>query len=241
MTAKRLFSFRFAVCAPARVTRLPGSESGACVAGSHSPWPPPLAPPAPRPVARLCSSASQLLWQSLTSRDRASSATAPRLPDADRRRLPNGRSRDLPVPAQGASAHARVFDHAGSSGARDDALGCVAFHHMHGVGTQDRTLSRLDGWPMRSPVNASPRPSRATAHDLGPMWIATPSSQGTFTLYSLPVSRRFAYVVRFSPDSRHKRAVPALPIRAKSGSEQSQQAALIRSPCRRGRVAMAAH
>ena len=31
----------------------------------------------------LCSSASQLLWRSLTSHDRASSATAPRLPDAD--------------------------------------------------------------------------------------------------------------------------------------------------------------
>jgi hypothetical protein len=31
------------------------------------------------------------------------------------------------------------------------------------------------------------------------MWIATPSSQGTFTLYSLPVSRRFANVVRFAP------------------------------------------
>src|SRR5256884_7277120 len=110
--------------------------------------------------------------------------------------------REIPVPAQGASAHARVFDHAGSSGARDDALGCVAFHHMHGVGTQDRTLSRLDGWPMRSPVNASPRPSRATAHDSGPMWIATPSSQGTCTLYSLPVSRRFAYLVRCCPRKR---------------------------------------
>ena len=146
--------------------------------------PPPFAPPAPLRSGPLCSSASQLLWQSLTSRDRASPATAPRLPDADRRRLPNGRSRDLPVPAQGA---------------RDDALGCVAFHHMHGVGTQDRTLSRLDGWPMRSPLNASPRPSRATAHDSGPMWIAIPSSQGTCILYSLPVSRRFAYRVRFTP------------------------------------------
>jgi hypothetical protein len=31
------------------------------------------------------------------------------------------------------------------------------------------------------------------------MWIATPSSQGTFTLYSLPVSRRFAYLFRSSP------------------------------------------
>ena len=34
-------------------------------------------------VARLCSSASQLLWRSQTSHGRASSATAPRLPDAD--------------------------------------------------------------------------------------------------------------------------------------------------------------
>src|SRR6266508_1571191 len=120
VTAKR-FSLRLAVCAPAPVTHLPGSESGACFAGSHSPWPLPFAPPAPRRSRPLCSSASQLLWQSLTSRDRASSATAPRLPDADRRQLPNGRSRDLPVPAQGASAHARFFDHAGSFGPCDDA------------------------------------------------------------------------------------------------------------------------
>jgi hypothetical protein len=71
----------------------------------------------------------------------------------------------------------------------------IAFHLMHGVGTQNKTLSRLNGWPVHSPVNASPRPSRTAAHDSGPMWIATPSSQGTCTLYSLPVSRRFAYVV----------------------------------------------
>src|SRR5713101_399397 len=104
-----------AVCAPAPVTRIFGTVSEACFAGSHSPWPPPLAPPAPQWPKPPCSSASQLLWRSLTSRDRASSATAPRLPDADRRLLPNGRSRDLPVPVQGASAHARVSDHAGSS------------------------------------------------------------------------------------------------------------------------------
>src|SRR5258707_15171814 len=30
-----------------------------------------------------------------------------------------------------------------------------------------RVLSRLNGWPMRSPVNASPIPSRASAHDSG--------------------------------------------------------------------------
>ena len=39
-------------------------------AGARSPWPPPLAPPAPPRSGPLCSSASQLLWQSLTSRDR---------------------------------------------------------------------------------------------------------------------------------------------------------------------------
>ena len=30
-----------------------------------------------------------------------------------------------------------------------------------------RVLSRLNGWPVRSPVNASPMPSRAAAHDSG--------------------------------------------------------------------------
>jgi hypothetical protein len=53
-----------------------------------------------------------------------------------------------------------------------------------------KALSRLNGWPMRSPADASPLPSRATTHGSGPMWIATPSSQWTCTTYSLPVSRR---------------------------------------------------
>ena len=55
----------------------------------------------------------------------------------------------------------------GRPGARDDAPRRIAFHDLHGVGTQNRNLSRLNGWPMRSPVNASPKPSRATAHELG--------------------------------------------------------------------------
>src|SRR5262249_44005702 len=66
----------------APVTHFPGPAPGACFAGSHSPRPPHLAPPTPQPVARLCSSASQLLLRSLTSHVRSSSATAPRLPDA---------------------------------------------------------------------------------------------------------------------------------------------------------------
>jgi hypothetical protein len=89
----------------------------------------------------------------------------------------------------------------GRPDARAVAPGHIAFHLMHGVGTQNKTLSRLNGWPVHSPVNASPRPSRTAAHDSGPMWIATPSSQGTCTLYSLPVSRRFAERVSFASEA----------------------------------------
>ncbi len=46
----------------------------------------------------LCSPASQLLWRGPTSRVRASSASAPHLPDADRpsHATPDGQTRDLP-------------------------------------------------------------------------------------------------------------------------------------------------
>src|SRR5262249_13317116 len=60
------------------------------------------------------------------------------------------------------------------------------------------TLSRLNGWPARSPADASPTSSRMLAHGLGPMWAATPSSRWTCTTYSLPVSRR-TRVKRRSP------------------------------------------
>src|SRR5437870_411072 len=72
-----------AVCEPTPVSRLSGSESSACLISPHSPWSLPFAPPTPRRIAPLCSSASQLLWRGLTSRLRSSSATAPHLPDAD--------------------------------------------------------------------------------------------------------------------------------------------------------------
>src|SRR5262249_61676682 len=74
----------FAARAPAPVTREPGAESSACFARPRSPWSLPFAPPTPRRIAPLCSPASQLLWQGQTSHVRASSATAPHLPDADR-------------------------------------------------------------------------------------------------------------------------------------------------------------
>src|SRR5215472_9326281 len=49
---------------------------------------------------------------------------------------------------------------------------------------------RLNGWPIRSPTDASPTPSRGPAHDSGTVWFATPSLEETCTLYALPVSRR---------------------------------------------------
>jgi hypothetical protein len=106
-------SVRLVARGPAPVTRFPGSVPGTCFAGSRSSQSPPFAPPAPPPVARLCSLASSLLWRSQTSRVRASSASTPRLPDADPRYSPAGQTRDLPIPAQRASTHARVFDHVG--------------------------------------------------------------------------------------------------------------------------------
>jgi hypothetical protein len=70
---------------PPPVPCLAGTVSGACVDGAHFPWPRPLAPPTPQRIAPPCSPASQLLWPRPTSHARASSATALRLPDADRR------------------------------------------------------------------------------------------------------------------------------------------------------------
>ena len=106
-------SLPLAARGPAPVTRFPGSVPGTCFAGSRLSWSPPFAPPAPLPVARLCSLASLLLWRSQTSRVRASSASTPRLPDADQRYSSTGQTRDLPIPAQRASTRARVSDHAG--------------------------------------------------------------------------------------------------------------------------------
>ena len=78
----------------------------------------------------------------------------------------------------------------GRPGARNGAPGRIAFHKPNGVGTQIDVASRLNGWPMRSPTDASPPPSRVTPHGSGPMRFATPSSQWTCTTYSLPASRR---------------------------------------------------
>ena len=64
----------------------------------------------------------------------------------------------------------------GRLGARVIAPIRVAFRQGNDVGTQDEGTFAAHGWPMRSPVNASPIPSRVSAHDSGSMRFATPSS-----------------------------------------------------------------
>jgi hypothetical protein len=64
----------------------------------------------------------------------------------------------------------------GRASTRADAPTHVAFRYHDDVGTRDTVLSRLNGWPVYSPADASPSPSRAPAHGSGPMRIATPSS-----------------------------------------------------------------
>src|SRR5258705_11224691 len=87
-----------------------------------------------------------------------------------------GRPWDLPVPVQEASAHARVCDHAGSSGRSRMARPCVwpsTFGTVWAPGMKG--LSRFNGWPVHSPADASPTPLRASAHGSGPVRVATPS------------------------------------------------------------------
>src|SRR5271166_5302775 len=48
------------------------------------------------------------------------------------------------------------------------------FHHLPPADLPG--APRLNGWPMHSPADASPTPSRMPTHGSGPTWIATPSS-----------------------------------------------------------------
>src|SRR4029453_8865536 len=49
------------------------------------------------------------------------------------------------------------------------------------------SISRLNTWPKRTPVNASPAPFRTPVHDSEPVRIANPSPYETFIHNTLPV------------------------------------------------------
>jgi len=56
----------------------------------------------------------------------------------------------------------------GRTVARDRAAMRVAFQVGNPVGTRERTLSRLNGQPARSPADASPCPAQNKMHGSGP-------------------------------------------------------------------------
>ena len=179
------FALPLLVRGPAPVSHSPGPAPGACFAGPRSPRSPPpdqvrgrlFAPPAPPRIAPHCSPASSLLWQGLTSRLRASSASAHRLPDADRQQA-------APVASRGISrfpGKERPHMPGSLTAPRGRALAITrpsvlpSAPRTASAPRNDR-LSRLNGWPMRSPADASPLPLRTTTHGSRPMWFAIPSS-----------------------------------------------------------------
>jgi hypothetical protein len=129
---------QLAVHVPAPVARLPGSEPGACVADPCSPWSPPLAPPTPQLVPQPCSQASSLLRRSLTSPVRSSSATAPRLPDADLSILGQARLEISRFPNKERTHMPGSTTTPGHLGARDCALRRFAFRYTDSVGTRNQ-------------------------------------------------------------------------------------------------------
>jgi hypothetical protein len=92
----------------------PGSASGPCFADPHSPWPRPFAPQTPQRPRPPCSPASPTSGESDFSMvliGGYGSQPSRQSPSHDWR----GRYGDLPVPAQKAYVHARVYDDAGST------------------------------------------------------------------------------------------------------------------------------
>src|SRR5439155_21489487 len=99
----------------------------------------PFAPPTPQLVAQPCSQASSLVWPSLTSPARSSSASTPRLPDAGRRLIlpPTVRLEISRFPRKECAHMPGSATTPGHPGACDGALGYVAFRFLYSVGTRD--------------------------------------------------------------------------------------------------------
>src|SRR5215468_3749345 len=146
-----------AVCEPASLTCLSSTEPGACVADPHSPWSPPFAPPTPRRIAPLCSSASQLLWRSATSRARTSSATVPRLPDADRpSHATLTASHEISqLPTRSFFARDVALDPGGTNSASHNGIAHVAFDHEDSLRSREFIISWLTPTPHAIAVYAS--------------------------------------------------------------------------------------
>jgi len=165
-----------------------GPVSGARFAQAGSPWPTPFPPSPPQLLAEPCSETSQVIWGCPTSHGRPSWACVLGLPHAASWTpsqkatvgSPDSRPRCFRTctgssTAQGPCA-SRAID------AHD-----IAFRYVHSVGTLEYHISRLNTRPARTPVNASPEPSRVPAHDSGPVWLATPSPYDSLIRDTSPV------------------------------------------------------
>ena len=85
-----------------------------------------------------------------------------------------------------------VSDRAGSlSGSRCRARACCLPPRLTASAPRTCLISRLNTRPARAPVNASPPPSRAPAHDSGSSWVASSFDVWLFhPLLSAGLSRR---------------------------------------------------
>ena len=169
-----------------------GTVPGACFSRSDSPQPDPFpsTASAEQPLTAPCSAVSSVLWVCPTSHVRSSLSCPLKV-----------HSTALSIRADVGSPGSRAKSFqtcAGSPTTRGQYASRLGeAHHVAFRATQSRRhpvlchLSRLNTWPVFSPVNASPIPLRVSTHDSGPMRLAKPSSYGTFIHCFLPVSRRF--------------------------------------------------
>src|SRR6185437_13576017 len=120
-----------------------------------------------------------------------------------------GEQRDLPVLARKDSIHAQVLRPRGAHRtARANAAGDVAFRLVRRRRHPEAVISRLNGWPARTPVTASPSPSQTPMHDSGPSWIATPSMSGVLTPFLPPVYPGAPHVPYESQGRAHAACTP---------------------------------
>ncbi len=83
-----------------------------------------------------------------------------------------------------------VFDHAGPETRSRSRAPPFRLPLMTTASASRLILSRLNGWPICAPPDASPPASRPTTHGSAPMRFAISSSQWTCTTYPSPASRR---------------------------------------------------
>jgi hypothetical protein len=87
----------------------------------------------------------------------------------------------------------------------------VAFRHRDVVGARNKESFAAQWLAYASPADASPSPSRSTAHGSGPMRSLTFTVKD-FHLYSLPVSRRTPILPPNSGHSQGRSACQKGPI-----------------------------